>query len=166
MPFIVVAALYGIAPSRYLWAFPLAVGLQLILVTGVALFISSLNTILRDIQRGIGVILRMLFYLCPVLYPVTRITNVSLRHLYELNPLVGIFELYRAAWFPQYFADWRAVLAHLAIGLADLVAGRPLGNDDVGNLVVTCACGDRHAARDVGAGVRYELLCAVHDPVA
>jgi len=106
---VVVAAIYGVAPTKYIWALPLAILMQLVLVVGVSLFISSLNTILRDVQRGIGVVLRMLFYLCPVLYPVTRIKNVSLRHLYELNPLVGIFELDRAAWFAKDFSEWRAV---------------------------------------------------------
>jgi ABC-2 type transport system permease protein len=116
-----VAALYGVAPTRYLWAFPLAVLLELVLITGVALFISSMNTILRDIQRGIGVFLRMLFYLCPVLYPASRITNVSLRHIYELNPLVGIFELDRAAFFATAFGEWRAVYVS-AIGCVLMLA--------------------------------------------
>lgn len=110
LPVIVgVAALYRIAPTKYVWAFPLAVFMELVLVTGVALFMASMNTILRDIQRGIGVVLRMLFYLCPVLYPVTKISNENLRHLYELNPLVGIFELDRAVWFAKDFGEWRAV---------------------------------------------------------
>jgi len=103
-----VALLYRDPPSRYLWAFPLAVFLELVLITGVALFIASMNTILRDIQRGIGVVLRMLFYLCPVLYNAHKVGG-SLRHFYELNPLVGIFELDRAAFYPQYFGEWRAV---------------------------------------------------------
>ena len=105
---LVVALLYRDAPSRYAWAFPLAVFLELLLITGVALFIASMNTILRDIQRGIGVVLRMLFYLCPVLYNAKKVPG-GLRHVYELNPLVGIFELDRAAFFPQYFGEWRAV---------------------------------------------------------
>jgi ABC-2 type transport system permease protein len=104
-----VAAMYQQAPTKYFWALPLAIILQLILCTGVALFMASMNTILRDIQRGIGVVLRMLFYLCPVLYPLTRIKSPALRHIYELNPLVGIFELDRAAWFANDFSEWRAV---------------------------------------------------------
>lgn len=105
---VVVALLYRDTPSRYVWAFPLAMLLELILITGVALLIASLNTILRDIQRGIGVVLRMLFYLCPVLYNAKKVPG-GLRHVYELNPLVGIFELDRAAFYPQYFGEWRAV---------------------------------------------------------
>jgi ABC-2 type transport system permease protein len=109
LPVIVaVAAIFRVAPSRYLFAFPLAVLMELVLVTGVALLIASLNTILRDVQRGIGVVLRLLFYMTPVLYKVTNIHG-SLRRVYELNPLVGIFELDRAPWFPKDFGDWRAV---------------------------------------------------------
>lgn len=118
-----VALLYSKAPSRYLWAFPLAVLLELVLITGVALLLASINTLLRDVQRGIGVVLRMLFYLCPVLYPVSKIHNESLRRIYELNPLVGIFELDRAAWFPKYFGDWRAVYISIIGSAVALAVG-------------------------------------------
>lgn len=124
LPVIVaVAALYGVAPSRYLFAFPLAVLMELVLITGVSLFIASVNTILRDVQRGIGVFLRMLFYLTPVLYKVTQVKDPTLRQIYELNPLVGIFELARAPWFPQDFADWRAVYISAVGSVLILVLG-------------------------------------------
>jgi ABC-2 type transport system permease protein len=119
---IAVAAFFEVRPSRYLFAFPLAVLLELMLVTGVALFIAALNTILRDVQRGIGVMLRLLFYLTPVLYAVSKIHG-TLKHFYELNPLVGIFELFRAPWFPKDFGDWRAVYISIVGSVLTLVFG-------------------------------------------
>ena len=60
------------------------------------------------------------------------------------------------------------VPAHLAVRLADLVAGRPVGDDDVRDLAPVVRLvgdrGDRHAAGDVGAGVGDELLGAVDRP--
>ena len=47
----------------------------------------------------------------------------------------------------------------------DLVAGGAVRDDQVRDLVLAGARGDRHAARDVRAGVRDEDLRAVHDPL-
>ncbi len=63
------------------------------------------------------------------------------------------------------------VPAHLAVGLALLVAGRAVGDDQVGNLL--CAAGlfagdgrDAHHTGDLRAGVGDELLRAINHPFA
>src|SRR3712207_7322452 len=56
--------------------------------------------------------------------------------------------------------------AHLAVRLALLVAGRPVGHDEARDLVVLGARGDRHDPGDVGSRVGDELLGAVDHPVA
>ena len=62
------------------------------------------------------------------------------------------------------------VPAHLAVGLADLVAGGAVGDDQVGDLLAPVDLagdgGDRDAAGDLGAGVGDELLGAVDRPLA
>ena len=62
------------------------------------------------------------------------------------------------------------VPAHLAVGLADLVAGRPVGDDDVRDLAAVVGLvgqrGDRHATGDVGPCVGDELLRAVDHELA
>ena len=58
------------------------------------------------------------------------------------------------------------VPAHLAVRLALLVAGRAVGDEQVGDLVVAGAGGDHDHAGDVGAGVGDELLGAVDHPLA
>src|SRR3712207_8609496 len=47
--------------------------------------------------------------------------------------------------------------AHLAVRLALLVAGRPVGHDEARDLVVLGARGDRHDPGDVGSRVGDEL---------
>jgi ABC-2 type transport system permease protein len=109
LPIVIVTAwVYGVRPSGYVFALPLVVVLQLLICTGVSLLISSLNTVVRDIQRGIGVVIRALFYLVPVLYPLNRLSP-TLQHYDAYNPLVGIFEVYRATWLPGYWTSWRPV---------------------------------------------------------
>jgi ABC-2 type transport system permease protein len=119
---LVVAALYGQKPSPFIFALPLVFVLQLMICVGVSLLISSLNTVVRDIQRGIGIVIRVTFYLVPVLYPLNRLSP-SLQHVDAYNPLVGIFELYRAAWLPGYWTTWRPVYFSVIGAVVILVAG-------------------------------------------
>jgi ABC-2 type transport system permease protein len=105
---IVVAWFYGAKPSPYLAAWPLAFLFELMIVTGMALLVSSLNTVLRDIEQGIGIVIRLMFYLVPVLYPFARLSP-QMRTLAGYNPLVGILELNRAVWFPAFWTGWRPV---------------------------------------------------------
>lgn len=119
------AAVYRVGPSVYLLAFPLAVLLQLVLLTGVALILAPANTLLRDIERVIGPLLRALFYLSPILYPLTTVMESGVAYpfkvLYRLNPMVGILELYRAVWYPESFQGW-ANVGIAALGAAGTLA--------------------------------------------
>jgi ABC-2 type transport system permease protein len=111
---IVVALIYGARPSSFLAALPIALVLELMIVTGIALLVSSLNTVLRDIEQGIGIVIRMMFYLTPCLYPLIRLP-VAAQRLESFNPMVGIIELNRAVWFPGYWTGWHPV-EYSAIG--------------------------------------------------
>jgi ABC-2 type transport system permease protein len=105
---LVVAWVYGAKPSSYVFAWPLAVAFELMIVVGMALLVSSLNTVLRDIEQGIGIVIRMMFYLVPVLYPFAKLSP-HIRTIAAYNPMVGILELNRAVWFPSYWTGWRPV---------------------------------------------------------
>lgn len=110
LPILVIVAFgFGVRPSGYLAALPLALILELMLCTGMALLVAALNTVLRDIQRGIGIVLRLLFYLVPVLYPLQNL-SASLRRVAMVDPLVGILEMQRAVWFPAWWTGWRPVI--------------------------------------------------------
>jgi ABC-2 type transport system permease protein len=129
----VLAALAGIrthAPSTFLFAFPLAILMQLTLLTGVGLILSAANTLLRDIERVINPLIRALFYLSGILYPISLVSdkitqatgdpNHVLWLLYRLNPVIGILQLYRAVWFPDEFQGW-ATVGYSAVGCVILL---------------------------------------------
>jgi ABC-2 type transport system permease protein len=117
---LVVAWIYGQKPSAYIFAWPLAFVLELMICVGAALLVSSLNTVLRDIEQGI--VVRVLFYLLPVLYPLSRLTG-NLRQLDSYNPMVGILELNRAIWIPGYWTGWRPVYFSVIGAFVILFAG-------------------------------------------
>jgi ABC-2 type transport system permease protein len=105
---ILVAWLYGTRPSSFLLVWPVVFVLELMIVTGMALLVSSLNTVLRDIEQGISIVIRMMFYLVPALYPLSKLTP-SIQRLDAYNPMVGILEVNRAVWLPAYWTNWRPV---------------------------------------------------------
>jgi ABC-2 type transport system permease protein len=125
---LIVAWVYGIRPSGFVYALPLVLVLELMMCTGMALLISSLNTVLRDVQRGIGIFIRMMFYMVPALYPLQRLSG-SARQLDSYNPMVGILEVNRAVWLPGYWTTWRPIYfsvigAFVILALGFTVFGR------------------------------------------
>lgn len=118
---LLVAWIYGVRPSAYVLAWPLAFVLELMICAGFALLLSSLNTVLRDIERGIGIATRMLFYVAPILYPLISLSP-SLRQTESYNPIVGILEINRAVWLPAYWTGWQPVIFS-AIGAVVILVG-------------------------------------------
>jgi ABC-2 type transport system permease protein len=78
------------------------------LCVGIALLVSSLNTVLRDIEQGIGMVVRMLFFLSPVLYPLSNLSP-AMQRLEAYNPMTGILAINRAVWTPAYWTGWQPV---------------------------------------------------------
>lgn len=79
--------------------FPLAIVLQAILTIGLGLIIAPLVVFFRDLERAVKLILRLLFYASPIVYSIESVPH-TFRDVMDLNPLTGIFDLYRAGFFP------------------------------------------------------------------
>ncbi|HZM80924.1 MAG TPA: ABC transporter permease [Candidatus Limnocylindrales bacterium] len=114
------------ASWRTFVALPLAVAMQFILLIGISLLLSALTVMLRDIERFVRLITRVLFYAAPIIYPLSKVFESTAlprwaKELYLANPLVGIFQLYHAAWFPL---EWppRRILITAMIGCAAVAA--------------------------------------------
>jgi ABC-2 type transport system permease protein len=128
LPILVIAALIFGAPfGWYLLALPLAIALQAALLVGLALLLASTNVLLRDVERFMRLAQRILFYTAPIIYPLSRIQHADmprwLKVVYEANPLVGIFQLHHAAWYPREFPSAGLLLASVAGCLIVLLFG-------------------------------------------
>ncbi len=86
----------GRTPSGAVVLFPVALGLQLLSLTGLALAGAALNVFYRDVGHVVPVLLRLAFYLTPSFYPLAYVP-ARWRDLYLLNPMAGVVELYRQA---------------------------------------------------------------------
>jgi ABC-2 type transport system permease protein len=92
---------------------PVAMVMTIVLLTGTGLILAPLVVLVRDVERIIPVLLRVLFYFSPILYSVHNIPQ-RLYLFASLNPLAGIMVLFRSSFFPQELG-WNYVL-HSAIG--------------------------------------------------
>lgn len=129
LPVVIVFALFlGPAPSWYILALPLAMLIQAVLLVGLTLLVASVSVLVRDIERLIKIVMRILFYMSPVIYSVQNVPP-RLLGLYSLNPMAGIIDLYRAALFPEEFVGWwivgvSALVSSAVLGLGFLVFAR------------------------------------------
>ena len=85
---------------------PLAVGLQFLLLIGISLLLSSVTVMLRDVERFVRLFVRVLFYAAPIIYPLNKVYESEAlpgwaKQIYLADPMVGIFQLYHSAWFPN-----------------------------------------------------------------
>ena len=99
---------FGIRPHAVLLFLPLLLVLQLLLTTGLALALAALNVHLRDVEQILTNGLTLLFFLTPILYPVSTVPTtlhlgetlvVPLRPLYFLNPIAGLVQSYQNIFF-------------------------------------------------------------------
>lgn len=124
---VVIAVLYKAHVGWQLVGLPLGILLQMVLLTGLALMCAAMNVLLRDVERFIRLLLRVMFYLVPIIYPLKLVLDHHLpgwlKDLYQANPLVGIFELYHSAWQSQSFPPWQLIGASAAGCVLFFIAG-------------------------------------------
>lgn len=95
--------------------------LQVVLMSGLALFLSAANLFYRDIQYVANISLLMWMYLTPIVYPISLVPKNYL-WLYKLNPMVGIIEGYKSAIFNTPL-DIPATLISIVISTAIFLLG-------------------------------------------
>ncbi|MBP1300953.1 MULTISPECIES: ABC transporter permease [unclassified Curtobacterium] len=120
-----VLAVFAIAAGAHLhWElalYPLAIVLQCALVYGIGLIVAPLVVFFRDLERAVKLVLRFLFYASPIIYGTQALPD-RLHDIAALNPLSGIFGLYRSAFFPGQL-DWLEVGVSVVVTAVVLVVG-------------------------------------------
>lgn len=101
---------------------PVLLAVELVLITGLALLLSSLNVYFRDLQNIVSVGLLMMFYVTPIFYGLKVVPDAFSPAL-ALNPLARLLEATRGA-----VLDGRAPsLFDMGILVAVAVAALALG---------------------------------------
>jgi ABC-2 type transport system permease protein len=79
---------------------PVAMLMTAIFLTGVGLILAPMTVLVRDVDRIIPIVMRVLFYCTPILYSVTRIPR-RLHIVESFNPIAGIVVAFRSAFFSE-----------------------------------------------------------------
>ncbi|WGD38601.1 ABC transporter permease [Lysinibacter sp. HNR] len=122
LPILALFAIFsGAHVNLNLLLFPLAIVLQAALCVALGLLLAPLVLFFRDLERATKLILRFMFYASPIIYSTQNLPE-SLHSWAALNPLSGIFSLYRAGFFPKQL-DWFLVGGSVLITTILLVLG-------------------------------------------
>jgi len=112
-------AAFGSGVQASLWAAPLWLGVEFLLVSGAAFLVAVLGVLFRDAAQLVAVLSMLLFYATPVFWSPDIVPLAAVRELLPLNPLyhvvLGLRDAIVAGEPPRaaalgYAAAWGAVL--------------------------------------------------------
>lgn len=81
----------------WIWQIPFLVIYQFILISSIVLFTSALNVFIKDIEYIISVSVSLLFFLTPIVYPITVVPEKYL-FVYNLNPFIDLINSWRSVF--------------------------------------------------------------------
>jgi ABC-2 type transport system permease protein len=112
------------------WTFlllPLLLVLLVAFSVGLGLFLAMLNARFRDVNYIVQVVLNLLFYSAPIIYPIAFVTDRYDEHpwlrVYELNPITAFVEAFRDALYHLEFPGWGRLGYLVLISAGTLMVG-------------------------------------------
>lgn len=84
-----------VAPNWYVLLFPLLVLMLAGLALGFGIIISSMTTKYRDLTILFTFVVQLWMYATPIIYPLSTITNTTVRTVMLLNPITSIVETFK-----------------------------------------------------------------------
>lgn len=101
---------------------PVAIVLECVLLTGLGLILSSIAALVRDVERIVPIVLRLMYFASPVLYSINQPRLHSVRPVYDVNPIAGILDMFRIGIFPKE-GDLTRMLTSAALSFVILGIG-------------------------------------------
>ena len=98
-----------------LWLIPLTLTV-VVLALGIGLTLGVMNVFLRDIGQVVPIVLQMLFWFTPIVYPISIIPD-AYRHWLNINPIYPLTDAYQQTLVYGNSPGWEGVLIIAAIGL-------------------------------------------------
>lgn len=113
---------YNQTPAlSWLYGIPILLCIQVIMTYGITLMVSSVNLFFRDLERLIVILMSLLFYCTPIIYPPDMVPE-RYHHLINLNPIAPLIISWKGL-FLNGTLDASYVLISLAYSLVFLMLG-------------------------------------------
>lgn len=103
---------------------------------GLGLTISALTTKYRDLTYLLRFGIQLFMYATPIIYPITMIPS-ELRYLVKLNPMTGIVETFKTAFFGNNEVEWSMLLYSFSFMVVMLILGMIIFNRTEKNFMDT-----------------------------
>jgi lipopolysaccharide transport system permease protein len=110
---------YGFGFSVNLLFFPFLIVITSLLAVGIGMLMSALNVKYRDVRYVLPFLTQLWMFATPIIYPLSLVPE-KWRWVLAINPLTGIIEAYRSAFFAKPF-DWIALGISTSITLVILI---------------------------------------------
>jgi lipopolysaccharide transport system permease protein len=103
---------------------PLLLVLQTLFTIGVSLVVSALLVYFRDVEYLVSIGLMALFFLTPVIYPLSAVPSSHAAMVIRLNPLTWLITSYQNVWHDNLWPSLNGLLAFAVVSVAMLLVGR------------------------------------------
>jgi ABC-type polysaccharide/polyol phosphate export permease len=113
-----------LSPAWILLAVP-ALALQILLTYGIGCFAATVTVFVRDAGHAIGVLLTIVFFATPIVYPASMVPE-RFRPILEANPVAHLVSWYRAAFTLHAWPETGSILYLAAFAIAAAVLGAVL----------------------------------------
>ncbi|WP_461002197.1 ABC transporter permease [Streptomonospora sediminis] len=107
---------------------PLAVTVQLVFSLGMTLLLAPVNVLVRDVERVVRILNRVLFYASAIIIPSALVLESDrfpawFVTLFQFNPLLGIFKMHHAVWYPADAPNALILATSIGGSVLVLIAG-------------------------------------------
>ena len=101
---------------------PWLIVLQFLMAAGLMLALSVISVLYYDVEHAMPAIMRLLFFLSPIFYPVSMIPE-NLRAYFYLNPFTGLLELFHLTLYEGKWPSWEMLGAVTVTSLVSFFVG-------------------------------------------
>jgi ABC-type polysaccharide/polyol phosphate export permease len=112
----------GTVSPPQLFAIAGLLSLQIVLTSGLSLLVASLSVYLRDIIQILSIVFQVLFYVSPILYPITSVPK-GFKTVIFLNPFTALIEAYHDVILYGRYPELSSLLYLLALTIGSAYIG-------------------------------------------
>ena len=98
-----------VCPNWIILTVPVLIVMMAGLGLGFGILVSSMTTKYRDLQILFGFIVSLWMYATPIVYPISMVTDETLRTIIMLNPMTSIIEAFKYATLGHGYFSWGAL---------------------------------------------------------